>query len=120
MQGHSFHVVGEGPDKYDPIADGARIQRDVESGKKFSLRDAVTVYANQTVGEHTDGAYCGWAAVRFAAHNNGLWLAHCHVTPHLIMGKKFVIWEHSVEDPMLSKLMTAKYDYKLPGEPGGW
>ncbi|CAL8097336.1 unnamed protein product [Orchesella dallaii] len=120
IHGHSFHVVGDGPNKYDPVVDGARIQQDVLSGKKFQLRDAVTVFANQTEGELVDGAYCGWAAVRFSAHNNGIWLAHCHVTPHMMMGKKFVIWEHNEEDPMLTKLMNAKYNYNIPGEPGGW
>lgn len=81
------------------------------------LRDTVTVFANQTVGDITDGAYCGWAAVRYEAGNSGLWLAHCHITPHIIMGKRFVIWEHGEDDPMLTKLMTIEYDYSLPD---GW
>jgi len=59
-----------------------------------------------------DGAWCGWAAVRFAAHNPGVWLAHCHVTPHMMMGKKFVIWEHSEEDPFLLNLMEQHKTYK--------
>lgn len=108
IHGHSFHVVGEGPDRYDPLKDGEKIQLDVEAGLRFQFRDTVTVYANQTVGEEVDGAYCGWAAVRFAAHNPGVWLAHCHVTPHMIMGKRFVIWEHSEEDPFLGGLMNQK------------
>lgn len=71
IHGHSFYVVGEGPDRYDPVKDGQRIQENIKNGKRFQFRDSVTVYANQTIGEETDGAFCGWAAVRFAAHNPG-------------------------------------------------
>lgn len=67
-------MVGEGPNRYDPAVDGARIQADIMAGRKeFMFRDSLTVYANQTVGELTDRAFCGWAAVRFSAHNPGLW-----------------------------------------------
>jgi L-ascorbate oxidase len=106
LHGHSFHVVGQGGDRYDPIQDGNRIQRDILDGKNdFMFRDSVTVYANQTTGDEIDGSFCGWVAIRFSAHNSGIWLVHCHVTPHMIMGKKFVIWEHPKNDPWLKQVM---------------
>jgi L-ascorbate oxidase len=108
IHGHTFYVVAEGPDEYDPVKDGEAIREKTKAGNtnRFRFRDSVTVFANQTTGSNTaDGAPCGWSVVRFIVNNPGLWLAHCHVTPHMIMGKKFVIWEHSEEDPYLSSLM---------------
>jgi L-ascorbate oxidase len=108
IHGHSFYVVGEGPDEYDPVKDGEAIREKTKAGtvNTSRFRDTVTLFANQTAGANeTYGTPCGWTAVRFIANNPGLWFAHCHVTPHLMMGKKFVIWEHSEEDPYLSTLM---------------
>ncbi|KAI9290742.1 Cupredoxin [Neoconidiobolus thromboides FSU 785] len=36
---------------------------------------------------------CGWYAIRFIANNPGSWYMHCHITPHLIMGKFHIINE---------------------------
>ncbi|KAI9296499.1 hypothetical protein K502DRAFT_340896 [Neoconidiobolus thromboides FSU 785] len=36
---------------------------------------------------------CGWYAIRFIADNPGSWFMHCHITPHLVMGKFHIINE---------------------------
>ncbi|KAI9296492.1 Cupredoxin [Neoconidiobolus thromboides FSU 785] len=36
---------------------------------------------------------CGWYAIRFIANNPGSWYMHCHITPHLLMGKYHIINE---------------------------
>jgi len=105
VHGHSFHVVGHGPDKYDPVKDHALIEDNVKNKRKMQFRDTVMTNGDQTSGvEEVGPAYCGWTAIRFVANNPGVWLSHCHVTPHMLMGKRFVIWEHKAEDPFFETL----------------
>jgi len=97
--GHTFHVVAFGPGAYDPIVDGPMIDELVrnvtESGRGgFQFRDVVTLFAEQEEEVIVAGEPCGWTAIRFIADNPGLWLTHCHLTPHQIMGKWFVLYEH--------------------------
>ena len=72
--GHSFWVVGRGEGIYDP-------DRDVETYnvKNPLLRDTVSVYP------------LNWVAIRFVANNPGVWLFHCHILSHLVMGMGFTM-----------------------------
>ena len=109
IHGHTFYVVGEGKGLYDPIKDGEMIRENTKAGNsnKFRFRDTVTLFVNETVPlNKTAGSPCGWTAVRFKANNPGLWLSHCHVTPHMLMGKKFIIWEHPEDDPFLHDIQS--------------
>ncbi|KAI9294696.1 hypothetical protein K502DRAFT_342241 [Neoconidiobolus thromboides FSU 785] len=38
-----------------------------------------------------DDLPCGWYAIRFKANNPGSWFMHCHMSPHIIMGKVAII-----------------------------
>jgi len=93
LHGHNFHIVGSGPDAYGPD-DRALINRIVSTRKDFIVRDVLTLFPDQVVENTTSQAPCGWIAVRFVADNPGLWLTHCHLTAHQIMGKHFVLYEH--------------------------
>ncbi|KAI9296362.1 hypothetical protein K502DRAFT_359234 [Neoconidiobolus thromboides FSU 785] len=90
LHGHSFYVVSNGTLPYDPSTDSIKIQDTILSHKKnLVLQDTFTHFANpRTVG---DVVFCGWYAIRLKADNPGKWLSHCHINPHLVMGKSFVL-----------------------------
>jgi len=93
LHGHDFHVVANGPDAYD-AEDRILIDQIVANRSDFIVRDVVTLFPDQVVENTTSKAPCGWTAIRFVADNPGIWLTHCHLTPHQIMGKHFVLYEH--------------------------
>lgn len=74
LHGHSFWVVGRGDGNYDE-------ERDVPTYNLENpvLRDTFTLWPLQ------------WTAVRFVADNPGVWLFHCHITSHQVMGMSFAI-----------------------------
>jgi len=92
LHGHIFSVVASGPDSYDPKV--VNIDEIVANRSNCIFRDVVTLYPDQVVENTTFRAPCGWTAIRFIADNPGLWLAHCHLTAHQIMGKHFVLYEY--------------------------
>ncbi|KAF3441447.1 hypothetical protein FNV43_RR15361 [Rhamnella rubrinervis] len=73
FHGHDFWVVGHGEGKFS--------EKDV---KKFNLknpplRNLAVVFSY------------GWTALRFVADNPGVWLFHCHLEHHLLMGMGVVL-----------------------------
>jgi L-ascorbate oxidase len=93
LHGHQFYVVGEGADKYDPKSANPVIHQNIVN-KRTQFRDVVTLFANRSDHRTDFKTPCGWVAIRFIANNPGVWLAHCHITAHMIMGKMFVLYEH--------------------------
>uniref|UniRef100_J3MZ05 L-ascorbate oxidase n=1 Tax=Oryza brachyantha TaxID=4533 RepID=J3MZ05_ORYBR len=87
LHGHDFWVLGYGDGKFDPEADGWRL----------NARDPVM---KNTVALHP----MGWTAVRFRANNPGVWLFHCHLESHVYMGMG-VVFEEGVD--MLPRLPAA-------------
>lgn len=91
MHGHAFYTVGSGPGIYDPRVHGRDIQATLRSAPYLPLlRDTLITYPQIA---QPASQSCGWYAIRFIADNPGDWLFHCHVTPHLIMGKYIVLHE---------------------------
>lgn len=99
LHGHSFWVVKRGVDEIDP--NNLESILNSESGNDREFRDTFTLYPNSTVESEELGKPCGWAAIRFIADNPGLWLVHCHVTSHMILGKSFVLYEYNERNPGL-------------------
>jgi L-ascorbate oxidase len=93
MHGHTFYVVGEGVDQYDPISANLIIDQNIAQNRT-QFRDVVTLFANRSDDRNDVGTPCGWIAIRFIANNLGVWLTHCHLTAHMIMAKMFVLYEH--------------------------
>jgi L-ascorbate oxidase len=94
MHGHTFYVVGVGADHFDPKSANPIINQNIAKGET-PFRDVFTLFANRSDKRTSVGTPCGWAAIRFIANNPGVWLAHCHFTVHMIMGKRFVLYEHA-------------------------
>lgn len=93
MHGHTFYVVGSGPDEYDRDTAEVIFNENVTKNS-IQFRDVVTLYPNRSDNETMVGTPCGWVAIRFIANNPGVWLVHCHLVAHMIMGKEFVLYEH--------------------------
>jgi len=69
LHGHCFHVLGMGEGRYDPERDSAKLNE-----KDALCIDTVTVM------------YKSWVYLRFEAKNPGMWIMHCHMEAHLVLG----------------------------------
>ncbi|XP_008804167.2 laccase-3-like [Phoenix dactylifera] len=69
IHGYQFYILAAGFGNFDPQTDAA----------KFNLVDPPL---RNTVGVPVNG----WAVIRFAANNPGVWLVHCHLDVHLTWG----------------------------------
>ncbi|KAI9141763.1 Cupredoxin [Paraphysoderma sedebokerense] len=89
MHGFSFYDLGSGPGLYN----AAEHQKFLNTHNPIR-RDTTTVYPysaafNQAPGKGGDP--CGWKVVRLVIDNPGVWLAHCHIPAHAIMGMQFAL-----------------------------
>ena len=53
---------------------------------------------------HTSANYrqpCGWTKFRFVTDNPGLWLLHCHINAHVMMGMN-VLFQEDTENLTLN------------------
>lgn len=83
--GGPYFDVGSGSGTYDPAANNVKLS---QSGWKGSLRDTTILYAPQPNG--TPYAVNGWRAwrVRVTEANVGVWMMHCHILQHIVMGQQ--------------------------------
>lgn len=87
---HPFHAhgshyidLGSGNGTYDPIANEVNI-----AGKNLAKRDTTMLYK---YGEKTvPGTDMGWRAWRLRVTEPGVWMIHCHILQHMIMGMQTV------------------------------
>ena len=86
LHGHSFWIHSRGAGLYDPTKN---LWPDL---REPVLRDSMMMYAteypyfapNRNSSNHRKP--CGWTKVRFIADNPGLWMLHCHIGAHSVMG----------------------------------
>ena len=93
MHGHKFWVHSSGAGMYDKsMSDSTSIVHPV-------LRDSLILYAseyayftpNRTTSNYLKA--CGWTKLRMIADNPGLWMLHCHIGAHALMGMNILIKE---------------------------
>jgi FtsP/CotA-like multicopper oxidase with cupredoxin domain len=93
MHGHKFWVHSYGVGMYDKsISDSTSAAHPV-------LRDSLILYAseyayftpNRTTSNYLKA--CGWTKLRMIADNPGLWMLHCHIGAHALMGMNILIKE---------------------------
>ncbi|KAI9135973.1 Cupredoxin [Paraphysoderma sedebokerense] len=89
MHGFSFYDLGSGPGLYN-----ATRHRKLLNTRNPIRRDTTTVYPysaafNQSPGKAGDP--CGWKVVRLVIDNPGVWLAHCHIPAHALMGMQYAL-----------------------------
>ncbi|MCO5582450.1 hypothetical protein L7F22_036346 [Adiantum nelumboides] len=76
LHGHDFWLIGQGIGKFDPEKDPSDYNL-----QDPLLRNTVPLFPY------------GWVALRFKADNIGVWLLHCNVEPHFLLGMGVVLEE---------------------------
>lgn len=86
--GGPYFDIGSGPGTYDADANNAKLS---QLGWNGALRDTTLLYAPSASG--TPYAVDGWRAwrVRVTEDNVGVWMMHCHILQHIVMGQ-MTIW----------------------------
>ena len=93
VETHPFHAhsnhyydVGSGPGQYDAAANDAKVKR---LGYRPVKRDTTMLYrfGNETVAPGQPG---GWRAWRIRVTDAGVWMIHCHILGHMMMGMQSV------------------------------
>jgi len=85
LHGHAFWDMGGGPGRYDP-SDNIR-----NTTTTPILRDTIITYPHTGAGILNQPSLppltpCGWKRIRFVTQNPGVWLMHCHIPAHMVMG----------------------------------
>jgi L-ascorbate oxidase len=87
VDAHPFHAhgahyydLGSGNGTYDPIANEENLR-----GLNLAKRDTTMLYKYSE--KTTPGISMGWRAWRLRITEPGVWMIHCHILQHMIMGK---------------------------------
>ncbi|KAI9299121.1 Cupredoxin [Neoconidiobolus thromboides FSU 785] len=99
--GNKIPILRDTFTHYPDIVDQNQLQAKAFNFKISTLKvafsenqDFTAVKSNININNNPDEyVSCGWYAIRFIADNPGSWFMHCHITPHLIMGKYHIINE---------------------------
>jgi L-ascorbate oxidase len=78
--GAHYYDIGSGSGTYDVAANEARLK-----GTQPVMRDTTMLYRYGP--NTTPGAPAGWRAWRLRVTQPGVWMIHCHILQHMIMGK---------------------------------
>ena len=95
LHGHKFWVHSHGAGAYNKSAGN------LSSTAYPVLRDSVVLHAsdhayftpNRNTSNHRQP--CGWIKLRMIGDNPGLWMLHCHIGAHAMMGMQALIKEAS-------------------------
>ncbi|KUJ16576.1 putative laccase [Mollisia scopiformis] len=81
--GAHYYDLGSGNGTYDPVANEDKIK-----GLSLARRDTTMLYkyAEKT----TPGIDMGWRAWRLRVTEPGVWMIHCHILQHMVMGMQTV------------------------------
>lgn len=91
--GAHYYDLGSGNGTYDPVANDEKIK-----GLSLARRDTTMLYK---YGEHiTPGMDMGWRAWRLRVTQPGVWMIHCHILQHMVMGMQ-TVWVMGNESEIL-------------------
>ncbi|KAI9662960.1 MAG: hypothetical protein M1821_008007 [Bathelium mastoideum] len=79
FHGRHFWDIGTGNGTYDPTENEKKL-----AGYTPATRDTVWVY--RWLAQGTDYQKLGWRGIRTRVTDAGVWMFHCHILQHLIMG----------------------------------
>lgn len=100
VENHPFHAhgrhyydIGGGDGTYDPVANEKQLQ-----GNPPVLRDTSVLYGYRS----TTAPYVksGWRAWRLRVDDAGVWLIHCHILQHMLMGMQ-TVWVFGDEEEII-------------------
>nr|BAA24288.1 ascorbate oxidase [Acremonium sp. HI-25] len=80
--GEHFYDIGSGDGVYDAEANEAKL---VAMNYTAVKRDTTMLY--HYAATTTPGAPAGWRAWRLRVTQPGVWMIHCHILQHMVMGK---------------------------------
>ncbi|KAJ9365690.1 hypothetical protein DTO280E4_659 [Paecilomyces variotii] len=89
IHGDHIYDLGSGPGEYNATANEEKL-----TGYTPIKRDTSLLYKYITgdgVGTNTEYTPQGWRAWRLKVDNPGVWMIHCHVLQHMIMGMQ-ALW----------------------------
>nr|OQO17797.1 hypothetical protein B0A51_14873 [Rachicladosporium sp. CCFEE 5018] len=81
--GGHYYDIGSGNGTYDPAANELRLK-----GYNPVLRDTTNLYRYTSA--QTVDSLAGWRAWRIRVEDAGVWMIHCHILQHMIMGMQTV------------------------------
>ena len=93
LHGHKVWIHSYGSGLYNSSMNNS------SSTSNPALRDSVMLYASEYAYFHPNRSTlnhrkpCGWTKIRFISDNPGLWLLHCHIGAHALMGMNVLIKE---------------------------
>ncbi|KAF2236990.1 multicopper oxidase [Viridothelium virens] len=79
FHGRHFWDIGSGNGTYDPVENEKKL-----AGFTPATRDTVWSYRYQATGDMYQ--LLGWRGLRVRVTDAGVWMFHCHILQHLIMG----------------------------------
>lgn len=81
--GGHYYDIGSGNGTYDPVANEEKL-------KDYNpvLRDTTNLY--RYIDYTTAGINAGWRGWRIRVKDPGVWMIHCHILQHMIMGMQTV------------------------------
>ncbi|KAK0615604.1 laccase-like protein [Bombardia bombarda] len=118
VETHPFHAhskhyydIGSGDGIYDADANNAKIE---QLGYRPVKRDTTMLYRYQ---DHvTPGDADGWRAWRIRVDNPGVWLIHCHILGHMMMGMQTVWTVGSAADIMKTPVAESSGYFTYGGD----
>ena len=81
--GAHYYDLGSGEGTYDPVLNEEKIR-----GLQLAKRDTTMLYRYNE--KTTPGADAGWRAWRLKVTQPGVWMVHCHIMQHMVMGMQTV------------------------------
>lgn len=78
--GAHYYDLGSGNGTYDPATNEEKLK-----GLNLAKRDTTMLY--KYTEKTTPGADMGWRAWRLRVTEPGVWMIHCHILQHMVMGK---------------------------------
>ncbi|KAL1966534.1 hypothetical protein VTN77DRAFT_4456 [Rasamsonia byssochlamydoides] len=107
--GRHFYDIGGGNGTYDPIANEMRLLSNPPV-----LRDTTVLYRYRE--KTRPYANSGWRAWRLRVDDAGVWMMHCHILQHMIMGMQMV-FVFGDKEQIVRQTGTASYGYLTFGGP---
>ncbi|KAG0645875.1 Multicopper oxidase aurL2 [Hyphodiscus hymeniophilus] len=95
--GAAYYDIGSGNGTYDAAANEAKLK-----GTTPVKRDTTMLY-RYTSGSVGNGTDAGWRAWRLRITEPGVWMVHCHILQHMLMGMQ-TVWVMGNETEVLGKV----------------
>lgn len=91
QHGQHYWDLGSGNGTYDHIANDALWESKTKEGVYPPVRDTSMLYRYRSTANIGNGTAQGWRAWRYRVEQPGVWMVHCHILQHMVMGMQ-TLW----------------------------